>query len=151
MTNYELLYIISGQFTDNEAKNIQREIDDLLKNNGGRLGHQEFWGKKKLAYLIKKSSTGYYLVTEFELEDSAGIKLIDNRLKLDNRILRAQITSRPKGLTEELARAAKSRAEAKAQKAIGEKTSQKPTREKKVSMKELDEKLDEILKNDNIL
>ena len=52
MKNYELLYIVSNQYTEDELKTIKDKVNTLLQKYGGVLGFTEFLGKKKLAYPI---------------------------------------------------------------------------------------------------
>lgn len=158
MHNYELLYIVPNQYTDEEAKKIKEKIDQMIKSFDGVISHEEDLGKKKLAYPIKQVAHGYYFLTEFELEDGRKLKEINNFLRLDKEILRAQIITKKK-LTEEEIEKNKKRAEAKAKfEARTEKTETKSVRTseaknetKKVDIKNLDEKLEEILKTDDLV
>jgi small subunit ribosomal protein S6 len=153
MNNYELLYIVANQYTEEEAKNIQSKVNSMIEKIGGVLGYQENMGKKKLAYPINHVAHGYYFLAEFELEDGTKLKDISENLRLDKEILRAQIVTKKEKTTE---------AELKKQKALREKnsteeketatpTTEKPERTKKADMKDLDEKLDEILKTDDLV
>ncbi|HNP75365.1 MAG TPA: 30S ribosomal protein S6 [bacterium] len=152
MKNYELLYIISGQFTEDEVTGIRQEIDNLIKKYDGQIGYQEFLGKKKLAYPIAKNFHGYYIVSEFETEKTTNIKALSTDLKLDQRILRAQIITKPKITAGEIAKK-QERKEPLPAPADAKNEAPMPRRKEsqKVSMEKLDEKLDEILKDDNII
>ena len=166
MKNYELFYIVPNQYTEDEAKKIQEKVDNLLKKFGAVIGFQEFLGKRKLAYPINKVAHGYYIVTEFELEEGANMIKIDTELRLDKEILRAQIIQKHKITEKEIARQKKQRSEASRLEGINpeERTHShshvhaKPAPIEKVEKKEkekvgiekLDEKLDEMLKDDNI-
>jgi small subunit ribosomal protein S6 len=150
MNNYELLYIVSNQYTDDEAKKIKERIDEVIKSFGGIIGSEEDMGKKKLAYPINQVAHGYYFLTEFELEDGPKLKDINNLLRLDKEILRAQIINKPKPTAKQLEKIRKQEAyRAKTGKA--EDKPIKPETEKKVDIKNLDEKLDEILKTDDLV
>lgn len=152
MKNYELLYIISGQFTEDEVTKIREDIDSLIKKYGGQIGYQEFLGKKKLAYPIAKNLHGYYVVTEFETEATEKIKDLATNLKLDKKIVRAQLITKPKITPAEIARKQdrKERPQDKPEEKAEEQSHRKKESQK-VSMEKLDEKLDEILKDDNII
>lgn len=157
MKNYELLYIVSNQYTEIELEDIKKHVNELLEKQGGVIGYQDTLGKKKLAYPINKNAYGYYIIEEFELEDGSKIDKINNELKLDKQILRALVIAKDKITQEEIdrkkARAAKEAAQAE-EKAETEKTEEakpvkKPTKTAtKKPMKNLDEKLDELLKDD---
>lgn len=159
MQNYELLYIVSSNYTENELASIREKINSLLVKYGAILGYQEFLGKKKLAYPINKINHGYYAVVEFELENGPAIKDINNDLRLDKEVLRAQIIAKPKITEAEIRRQEKQKArvaeEISHPKTEYAKRETKPavkTKEtKKVRMKQLDEKIDEMLKDDVII
>jgi len=157
MTNYELLYIIPNQYTEDEAATIKSKIDEMLKSFGAVIGLEENLGKKKLAYPINRVAHGYYFLNEFELEDAAKIKEINNFLRLDKEILRAQIVNKKKLTPEEIEKQKKREQYAEARRAAGEKAEEKAKpveakkESKKVDIKNLDEKLDEILKTDDLV
>lgn len=157
LKNYELLYIVPNQYTEEEFQNIKKKIDELLTKHGAIIGYEEFLGKKKLAYTINKVAHGYYQVTEFELADTQNLQAINNSLRLDKEILRAQIIIKKK-LTEaerlNLKKREEYRPEEKEEKTTvpaKKTTAKKAAEDKKVSIENLDEKLDEILKTDDLL
>lgn len=153
MKNYELLYIVSNQYTEDELKTIKEKVNSILQKYGAVLGFSEFLGKKKLAYPINKINHGYYVVSEFELEDPTVVKSISNDLRLDKEVLRAQIISKPKITQEEIERQNRQRARAaeEAKPKPEEKKVVKQKETKKPEMKNLDDKLDEILRDDAII
>ncbi len=156
MTNYELLYIVPNQYTDDEAKKIEEKINTFLQKQDAILGFKEFLGKKKLAYPINKIAHGYYIVVEFELEDETKVSKISNELRLDKEILRAQIIKKHKITPQEIARQKKQREEVKD--GDKERSEERPAprvekneKDKRVSIENLDEKLNEILNDDSVL
>jgi len=156
MQNYELLYIIPNQYTDEEAKKIKEKVDAMLKGFGAIIGIEEDMGKKKLAYPIGQVAHGYYFLNEFELEDGTKLAEINNNLRLDKEILRAQIVVKQKLTPEQIEKARKHEAaRARMMKEATEKEeSAKPStkaEDKKVNIKNLDEKLEEILKSDDLV
>ena len=158
MENYELLYIVSNQYTDEEAQKIKEKINELLKSNGAILGPEENLGKKKLAYPIGQVAHGYYFLNEFELEDGSKLIEINNDLRLDKEILRAQIVIKKKLTAKQIENArkheaARSKMKEAAEKEITQVAAPQPVRSehKKAATKNLDEKLEEILKNDNLV
>ncbi len=147
---YELLYIVSNQYTEDELTDIRHKVDQLINQYNGSIGYQEFLGKKKLAYPINKVAHGYYVVTEFELDDKTQVEKLDNLLKLDNQILRHMIIIRPKTQAE----STRVRTASSKPTVSPEEPAEKPkttTTKNKVSMEKLDEKLDEILNDDTII
>lgn len=66
MRKYEMLVILDAT-TDNQSEEIAK-IEELLKNLGGTVSKTDAWGKKTLAYPIRKKTEGYYVLFNFELE-----------------------------------------------------------------------------------
>jgi len=87
MPKYELMYILSSAVTDNDVPTVATEVDKFLKDNGGTVLTQEMMGKKKLAYPIKKTRNGFYVLETFNLE---GRKLqpLDDKLRSMEPIIR---------------------------------------------------------------
>jgi len=153
MQNYELLYIVSSQFTDDELKPIREEVVKIVEKHGGQIGKDEFLGKKKLAYPINKVIHGYYAMMEFELEDPSTLKEINAELKLYKKVLRAQIIIKAKGAEEKNKRKRREtdRPTAEEIKEVTAPEVPAPSRPKPERTKDLDEKLEEILKDDDIV
>ena len=153
MQNYELLYIIPNQYTDDEAAKIKDKVEEVLKGHGANISISENQGKKKLAYPIDHVAHGYYILNEFTLEDGTKLAEINNFLRLDKEILRAQIIIK-KVLTAAEIEKQKKR-EAHRAKAEALKTDAvKPVADKaesKKPTKNLDEKLDEMLTTDDLV
>ena len=99
--HYELLYIVSNKYTEQETAPIAEKIKTLIKESDGEITYTEDWGKKKLAYQINHFNHGYYFLIEFDL---AGAKLnwVDTEIKHMSEVLRHQIISKKKRSSEEI-------------------------------------------------
>jgi len=147
MKHYELLYIIPGKYTEEEAEAISTKIKELVKKCGGEITMTDNLGNNRLAYDIKGAQTGNFMVLEFNAEPNK-IKELDNAMKLATELTRHQIVVKKEETEEEILRAKRrqERQEKMAQKAEAEKVAPAP----KVSLEELDKKLGEILSGDII-
>lgn len=87
MSNYEILVIFSTNLTDEEEKAQASQIEELIKHEKGTIHLVEHWGKRKLAYPIKKQRQGYYEWFYVELDPSRTAE-IDRKLKMSETILR---------------------------------------------------------------
>ncbi len=158
-THYEMLFIMPNKFTDDEAKTVAENVGKVITENGGQITNTEYWGKKKLAYEIKHNAYGYYGLFEFDLEGNMLAK-VDQNLRLSADVLRHQIVVKKAKTAEEIARAQVIRAKIDSKKAAAEKqqevkdkkasTSVTPVSapkaaDKRVDLKDLDEKLEGIL------
>jgi len=159
---YELVYLISNKFSENELEPITSSVLKLIKDNGGKVILEENWGKKKLAYPIKKFFNAYYYLVEFDLE-AEQLEKIDRYLRLADEILRHLIVRKTvktedeieqeKKIAEKIAkRQEKEVREEKNAKEQGNTPAVKKKEEERASMEELEEKLDKILdETDNLL
>ena len=50
---YELTFLVPGDFTDGEYSKVKEEIAALVIKHKGKIDSQDDWGKKPLAYKIK--------------------------------------------------------------------------------------------------
>ena len=91
MNNYEGLFIIKPELKEEDTKNVIKSISDAITKGGGAIKKEENWGKKQLAYPVKKSKEGYYYKVDFDL-DGAQVAKIETAYKLNTDILRTMIT-----------------------------------------------------------
>ena len=90
MKNYEIMFILSTQLTDEEKQAGVAFVEETLKVAGAAEVKTEVWGDRKLAYPIKKKENGYYVLTTFQID---GIKLaeVEARLNIEESILKYMI------------------------------------------------------------
>ena len=72
-----------------EAKidNTTSGITKIIADTGGVVGEIKHWGKRKLAYPIKKFSEGNYVLTNFQLQPASS-KELEAKLQISEDILR---------------------------------------------------------------
>jgi small subunit ribosomal protein S6 len=83
--------LLKNEEIDNTIEKIQRNI----KNNGGVILDVDRWGKKRLAYEIKKRQYGYYVEIIFQSSNFNVISVIERDYSLDENILRYLTTVLP--------------------------------------------------------
>ncbi len=86
MNKYEVMVIVKP--AEEEAINtLVGKIEALIARVGGTVEKVDRWGKRRLAYAVKKHTDGYYVLVNFEA-DPAEIKEIDRVMKINDEILR---------------------------------------------------------------
>jgi len=149
--HYELLYIISNKYSEDELGPIVDKVKNLIKENQGNITLSEEWGKKRLAYQIKSFYYGYYNLIEFDLAPDKLVK-IDRMLRLMNEILRHQIVTKRIKTMAEIERDKKIAEKIAAKSVTEEKVAKEKVKTKeKVDLKDLDEKLKKILEAEDLL
>lgn len=63
MGYYEMLYILSPTLSDAEREELIEKFNEFVKSKGGNVESLNKWGKRSLAYPIKKHNTGYYVLS----------------------------------------------------------------------------------------
>lgn len=65
MRTYEALFIVRPDAKDEEVQTIAKEVENLITNDGGAIVRSEIWGKRRLAYEVKKFNEGVYVLIRF--------------------------------------------------------------------------------------
>ena len=156
---YELLYIIPSSFADAEVEGVQKTVAGIVQEAGGEVFKDESLGKIKLAYPINHVRHGTYILVYFTAETNQ-IKDLDNKLRLNDEVLRHtivkldpaseaknyELTSYVAPLTAEGTPAFTKK------KPVPKLAPPPPTKTEetapKMTVEELDKKLDEILESD---
>ncbi len=87
LRKYELMYILRNDSpSDLTQATIQKVKNTITEQNGTILLH-ESWGKRRLAYEIKKVSKGFYMLTTFAAEPTA-IQEIEHVLRIHPEVIR---------------------------------------------------------------
>ena len=86
MNKYEVMFI-AKPLEDAEVDPIAEFVSNLIKKNGGNVEKVDRWGKRHLAYPVKKQADGKYVLINFEA-DPAVIKEIDRVMKIQDDILK---------------------------------------------------------------
>jgi len=84
---YELVYIVSPEATDQEVADLHTQIEQIVQRYHGTFDKTENWGRRKLAYDIGKHREGTYVV---ETITGSGelMKEIDRRLRVLDAVIR---------------------------------------------------------------
>jgi len=84
---YELLYIISATFTDEEMGSVEGRVKELLEKNSAAITSTDRLGKFRFAYPIKHQRYGNYVMVRFN-SDTQGMARINDALRLSADVLR---------------------------------------------------------------
>jgi len=90
---YEIVYIVKPDLSEEEHTGKVERVHNLIVENGGEVDESKDWGKRLLAYEIKRYSEGRYRMTVFH-SPPGSLSDLEGRLNLDEDILRYQIVAR---------------------------------------------------------
>ncbi len=101
MPIYESIFIINPNLSDEETTAVIKKMQDVVTKQGGEMIKFEDWGKKKLAYEIKKQKRGHYAFFQFKAAPAAvselerTYKLTDSVIKFLTVKLEKELRTRP--------------------------------------------------------
>lgn len=87
MTLYETTVVIDSMLKPDDIKNLRDRITNFISHNGGEIIKSEDWGKRRMAYEIKKKQYGFYLHIRFSAAP-AFLILLEKEYRLNEAILR---------------------------------------------------------------
>jgi len=92
VNKYEAMIIVKPDLSDEDKKNLFKQIDDAVTKNGGHITQSGVWAeRRKLYFPIKKFMEGVYYLVAFSTAPEA-IKEVRNIYKLNENILRVLFT-----------------------------------------------------------
>jgi small subunit ribosomal protein S6 len=98
---YESAILVNAALDDETIKNLIGRVKETITTNGGEILEIEDWGRKRLAYQVKKSKIGYYIIFRFNSLPDLVPKL-ERYYQLDESILRYLTISLSKDALEQI-------------------------------------------------
>ena len=90
MRQYELMVILDPETEERSVGTTMVLYLAVIKNDGGTVENVVIWGRRRLAYYIKKKSEGIYTVVNFTAEPATAQEL-DRQLNLSESIMRTKL------------------------------------------------------------
>ena len=87
MRDYELTLVVSPQLTAEKQKEALEKIKKIIASFKGKIKKTEEWGKKQLAYPIRKNEMGYYFLWEIQLPEKS-LEELNQKLRIEESLLR---------------------------------------------------------------
>ncbi len=78
MREYELVFIVHPDLDDTALKEVIEKVSGWITDAGGTVSKVDLWGKRKLAYAIRKQKEGQYILLKTEMEPTFGATLERN-------------------------------------------------------------------------
>jgi len=92
LRSYQSVLILKPDIEDSRVDEALVKIGEFIKSNGGAILKTEKWGKKRLAYRVKKNRFGIYLNLYHTLEPS-GVVDLEKKYKLFDLIIKFMIVN----------------------------------------------------------
>ena len=83
MRQYELVFIVHPDLDDDALNEVIAQVSSWISDEDGEITNTELWGKRKLAYPIRKQTEGYYVIMQTKMTMTVDSQLEPNFLLLE--------------------------------------------------------------------
>ena len=90
MHTYDAVFILEATLDKDAQDKITADITAMITKAKGAVTNMQTWGKRRLAYVIRKKNEGIYYLYDFTMPPQA-MKKMEAALKLNEAILRFMI------------------------------------------------------------
>jgi small subunit ribosomal protein S6 len=84
---YETIFIVRPDLANDAIAAVNTKVRTVVEGNGGKLLKIENWGRRKLAYEVKKQLKGIYLFWRY-LGDPGLVEEVERNLRLSDQVIR---------------------------------------------------------------
>jgi small subunit ribosomal protein S6 len=92
MRDYELVFIVHPDLDDNAYKEVVERVRGWITEAGGTVSKVDLWGKRKLAYIIRKQREGQYVLMKTQMPPAFSAQL-ERNLRFLEPVMRFLITA----------------------------------------------------------
>ena len=90
MRHYEIMIILDPETDERTIAPTLEKLLQIVPSSGGTVDKIDTWGKRRLAYDIKKKSEGFYIVVDMTTTPEIAQEL-DRQLGLNESVLRTKL------------------------------------------------------------
>lgn len=91
MHKYELVCIVHPDLDENAFKGVVEKVSNWVTEAGGTVDKLDVWGRRRMAYIIRKQREGQYAILNISLPATATADL-ERNLRFQESILRSMLT-----------------------------------------------------------
>lgn len=92
MRKYEIIFIAHPDLDEENLNNVVEKVKSWIADDKGEVVSVDNWGKKRLAYRIRKQREGQYVLITANMEP-ASVKNLSQNMRYVESIMRSMITS----------------------------------------------------------
>ncbi|MDX9992558.1 MAG: 30S ribosomal protein S6 [Anaerolineales bacterium] len=91
MRKYELVCIIHPDLDETAFKSLVEKVSGWIGESGGSIENTDVWGRRRMAYQIRKQREGQYVLFNLNMLPAA-IAELERNMRFQESILRSMIT-----------------------------------------------------------
>ena len=100
MKRYEVIAIVKTDLTEEDIAAIMDKSSNIIIERKGVIAKAEKWGKRRLAYEIKKQKDGFYFFIDYA-GDGSIVAEMERNFKIDDRVLKFMTVTKEGAVTRE--------------------------------------------------
>ena len=85
---YEIMFIVRPNIEEASIKEVAKNFEKVLTDNGAKVLSSKELGQKELAYEIKGHKTGYYFLVNIEANNADAINEFDRLALISEEVIR---------------------------------------------------------------
>jgi small subunit ribosomal protein S6 len=93
MRDYELIFIVHPDLETAAFDEVVEKVQGWISEEGGEISKVDVWGKRKMAYPIRKKDEGQYVLLETKMPPTS-IPNLERNLRLLEPVMRFLVTNR---------------------------------------------------------
>ncbi|MER5477388.1 30S ribosomal protein S6 [Streptomyces sp. NPDC002734] len=90
MRHYEVMVILDPDLEERAVAPLIENFLSVVREGSGKVEKVDTWGRRRLAYEIKKKPEGIYSVIDLQAEPAV-VKELDRQMNLNESVLRTKV------------------------------------------------------------
>lgn len=90
MRNYEVMFIAQAELDDASLAALVDRAKGWVTATGGQVTQVDLWGRRRLAYPIRKQKEGQYILMQTQMSANA-TREVERNMRLTEQVVRFQI------------------------------------------------------------
>lgn len=91
MREYDIIFIAHPDLEENALNDVAEKVKGWVTEAGGSITKADFWGRRRLAYAIRKQKEGQYVMLKVKLTPNS-VNVIEHNLRFLEPVLRFVIS-----------------------------------------------------------
>ena len=92
MRNYEVVFIVNPDLDETALTSLVERVKSWITDAGGTVAKVDLWGRRRMAYIIRKQREGQYVLVQAQIAPSFTAEL-ERNLRFLEPVMRFLITA----------------------------------------------------------
>lgn len=93
MREYELMCVVHPDLDETALNDVVKRISTWITDDGGTVIKTDLWGKRPLAYHIRKQTQGQYVLISMNMDPKFGV-MLERNLRFQEPVLRFLLSAK---------------------------------------------------------